>query len=228
MNYRLIALVFISTNLCMRGQGFVNLDFEQAGDYLTPTPPGQPGGAVPIASGLPGWSGLIGMNSVSEVLQNNLTLGSASIDILGPHFSSSYIIDGSYSVMLQAGGTGSGTANVSIEQAGTIPLTAETLQFKASESPASGMFLVSFDGNTLSPVLLSSGPNYNLYGANVAPYAGETGQLEFTELFNPSFPGLLLDDISFSTTAVPEPSPLILTGMAAAMFAARRRWMRKR
>jgi hypothetical protein len=64
-----------------------------------------------------------------------------------------------------------------------------------------------------------------VYGANIAPYAGQTGQLEFTATF---YNWVELDDISFSTTAIPEPSPLALTGVGGLLFALYRRFAPKR
>jgi hypothetical protein len=212
---------------------FENLNFEQAN--LTPIPAGQFGGEVPISSALPGWSGSIGGVSATEVLQNNTTLGQASIDILGPSWNSGPgIIDGNYSVYLQSGGTpGNSTtpANVSLWENGTIPANANSLEFSAwNQSPATAIFTVSFAGNSLSPVLLSSaqspsGQPYNVYGVNLSSYAGQTGELEFTSVFNQNGSSWTeLDDISFSTTAVPEPNSILLTGIGGLVFA----WYRLR
>ena len=134
------------------------------------------------------------------------------------------VIDGKYSVLLQAGGDpqSEGTENASIAQTGTVPSTAESLQFKAWQAIFT-QFTVSFDGNVLSPVVLGTGANYTLFGVDVAPYSGQTGQLAFTsDLVNPGAPWLGLDDIAFSTTAVPEPSPLILTRFGGLLFALNR------
>jgi hypothetical protein len=84
---------------------------------------------------------------------------------------------------------------------------------------------VSFAGDNLSLFVLSSGTTpdgapYGVYGANIASFAGQTGQLEFTaSVFN----WVELDDISFSTTAVPEPNALALTGLGALLFGLYRR-----
>ena len=221
---------------------FQNLNFESA----APGPPitGPIGGAdyQPIGLALPGWNASIGGISVTEVLQNNYTLGAASIDILGPGWGSLYpfqsidpgIIDGNYTVFLQAFNTGQG--NVSLWQNGTIPANAESLQFSAwSYLSSTATFSVSFGGNSLSPVVLSSGQSpsgqpYDVYAVNIAPYAGLSGQLEFTanpNNYGPSWTAF--DDITFSTNvlAVPEPNTLalILTGGLAL---AARRWRAKR
>jgi hypothetical protein len=56
-----------------------------------------------------------------------------------------------------------------------------------------------------------------VYGANISEWAGQTGQLEFTADFNGSYNYVVLDDITFSTQAVPEPNTVDLTCLAVAM-----------
>jgi hypothetical protein len=216
------------------GQGtFENFDFEWAALYLTPVPAGQFGGEVPLSSGLPGWSASINDVPVTQVLQNNITLGGDSIDIIGPNWNSlgPGIIDGSYSVFLQANNTGQG--NVSIWEEGTVPGTAESLQFKAWESLPSALFSVSFAGNNLPLVAISSGtaPSgqaYTVYGANVTPYASQNGQLEFTAEGGNGPSWIELDDITFSPQAIPEPNPFVLTGLGGVLYALYRRFAAKR
>jgi hypothetical protein len=58
--------------------------------------------------------------------------------------------------------------------------------------------------------MIGSGANYNIYGANIASHAGETGEL----LFTASGPNAgLLDSIQFSSSSVPEPSEFVLTAL---------------
>src|SRR5262245_34159592 len=89
---RAYRLLFLSAAMyaalsSVQAQGtFQNLDFESAN--LSPIPPGQFGGFVPSTSAIPNWVGYLGSNQVAQVLQNNLTFGAASIDILGPNWSS--------------------------------------------------------------------------------------------------------------------------------------------
>ena len=149
-------VVALLAALSVEAQGtFQNLDFESAN--LSPIPSGQYGGEVPLASALPGWHASIGGISATQVLQNNFTLGAASIDILGPNWASvgPGIIDGNYTVLLQAFYVTEG--NVSLWQNGTVPANAESLQFKAWSFYPNGALSVSFAGNSLSPVVLSSG-----------------------------------------------------------------------
>src|SRR5262245_48071266 len=96
--------------LRMPAQGtFQNLDFESAN--LQPVPPGQFGGNVSSLDAIPGWAAFIGTNQTTTILQNNLTFGNASIDILGPNWNGflSSIIEGQYTVVLQPGRGVSGT-----------------------------------------------------------------------------------------------------------------------
>jgi hypothetical protein len=113
---------------------------------------------------------------------------------------------------------------------GTVPSTAQSLEF---EAVTVGTFSVSFAGNELEPIAISSvqgadGMTYTLYGASISAWAGQTGALEFTADFDVHDPYFVLDDISFSPQTVPEPSPLALTGAGALLFALYRRFASKR
>jgi hypothetical protein len=209
----------------LHGQGtFQNLNFESA--TLSSVPPGEGGGDVSISAALPGWTGYLGGVQTARVFQNEVSLGASSIDILGPQWNKAPgIIDGNYSVYLQPGDNGTTT---SIAQSGTIPSGTQTLIFDAWQPPLATPFSVSFSGDTLSPLVLFSGQSpsgqaYDVYGANVASFAGQTGQLEFT-VFPNNYNSLLLDDISFSSQAIPEPNPIVLTGIGGLIFA----WYRLR
>jgi hypothetical protein len=212
---------------------FTNLNFESAN--LPAIPAGQTGSSVAITAALPGWSASIGGVQDTQVLQNNYDLGTPSVDIFGPNWTSvdPGIIQGNYTVFLQASIQ---PYDVSLWQNGTIPANAETLQFSAWEwLPARTSFNVSFDGNTLSPVVLSSGQTatgqpYTTYGVNIAAYENETGKLEFTAVANNNGPSWTeLDHISFSTNVVasPEPSMVALTAIGGLLFGARK-WFARR
>ncbi|MGA2555128.1 MAG: PEP-CTERM sorting domain-containing protein [Verrucomicrobiota bacterium] len=229
--------VHLSSGFCVwlsaQAQGDLqNLNFEAAN--LPVIPAGQYGGEVPVSSALPGWTVYLGSSQQTQVLHNYAYNSTATVDILGPNWQEGHgytfeIIDGQYSVFLQSGNDPNNIAlldNASIAQTGTVPANAESLQFKAWQLYV-GTFSVTFNGNSLSPVALSSGQSpsgqpYTVYGADIAAYAGETGQLEFTQLYNGADPALLLDDITFSPNAIPEPSPLALILMGGLALAARR------
>jgi hypothetical protein len=227
----LVAILLIFKPLIGHSQGtfFQNLDFESA----TVPPSGQEpyGTFVPIGSALPGWTAYLGAQQQTQVSYNSLTLSTANISLLGPTWNSSDnffegvgIIDGNYTIVLQAGAAPTNinfNENASIAQNGLVPSTAESIQFKAfSLDPIS----VSFAGNALDPIALSSGLDeegmpYTLYGANISAWAGQTGQLEFTTGSGIYDPYLVLDDIAFSTNSVvPEPSTLALLLMTGVAF----------
>jgi hypothetical protein len=217
---------------------FQDLDFESAN--VPASGPEPYGTFVPIGSALPGWTAYLGSEQLTQVGYNAPANSTASITLIGPTWNSSDvgvygvgIIDGNYSVDLQTGGVPPSYTvddNASILQNGAVPSTAESLQFKAFETtPLS----VSFNGNALIPVALSSGMSadglpYTLYGANISAWAGQTGELEFTADFNGSFNFVVLDDISFSPNAVsPEPSIVALTAIGGLLFGARKRFARR-
>jgi len=232
--------VALASGTVANAQGiFQNLNFESAN---VPASGPQPYGTfVPIGSALPGWRAYLGTDQQTQVGYNAPANSTASITLIGPTWdatdSGRYggvgVIGGNYSVDLQTGAspTMPGTSeNASIAQNGSVPSTAQSLQFDAYETtPLS----VSFNGNALVPVALSSGVSadgvpYTSYGASISAWSGQTGQLEFTADFNGSFNFVVLDDIAFSTQAIPEPSPLALTGVGALVFALYRRFAPKR
>ena len=208
--------------LSAQGQGsFQNLDFESA----NLSNPSGLDSDVPITNALPGWSASIGGVPVTQIWANVVSGGQATIDVPGPgwHTFNPGIIDGNYTVFLQAFNPGQG--NVSLWQNGMVPANAESLQFKAWNAPsANEVFSVSFAGNNLSTVVFGSGESasgqgYTTYGVNIAPYADQTGQLEFTAFGGQGPNFMLLDDITFSTnTVTPEPNTLSLLLISGVAF----------
>jgi hypothetical protein len=198
-----------------KGQGtFHNLDFEAAN--LSPSPPY--GAGVSSLDALPGWTAYLGTNQLTQVIQNNLTLGAASIDILGPNYVIGNIIEGQYTVVLQQGVNpdplGSGYLGASITQVGVVPANARSLRLKASVQSA---FSVSLVGHGLSMLPLATGANFTLYGADISSLAGQTGALTIAvpaglNWFN------YFDSIQFSNQPVPEPGILILSAGGALML----------
>jgi hypothetical protein len=197
---------------------FENLNFESA--TLSPVPAGQFGGEVSSLDALPGWTCYIGPYQVTQVLQNNLTLGDASIDILGPDWNfNNGIIEGQYTVVLQPGDGNQGNGNfgyvsASISQTALVPANAQSLQFKAA---ISSPYTVSLGEQNLNLVVLGSGPNYTLYGANIP--SGDTGQSEalaITALAGPNNADYF-DSFVFSNQEIPEPQTwtLLLCGAGA-------------
>jgi hypothetical protein len=232
-----IVLLFILAWAAFSAQAqgtFQNLDFEQANPVMT-TDPSSPFYfyGVTVASALPGWN--VDINNIPQdsIFPNALPPDLAAVSLLGPNPSGQTfgIISGNYSALVESGfltGTTTGVS-ASIWQLGVIPATTQSMEFKAWPlSPTD--FTVSFNGNILTPIALGSGPNYTLYGVNIAPYAGELGGLRFTVPFAaPSGNELGLDDIAFSpNSVVPEPSILALGAIGGLLFGARKLLARER
>lgn len=219
----------LASSFTVQGQNvFQDLDFESA--VLSPAPADQFPNLVSFSAALPGWTGFLGTEQQTQVEHNVRTLGAANIAVLGPTWSASDpgIIDGNYSVLLQAGAVPDGyTGNASIEQIGTIPANAESMQFKCWENGNLSDLGISCSGNSLTPFLTSSGSTYNTYSVNIEPYAGQTGVLEFSAIFDSQGATWInLDDIAFSPNAVPEPNTLALILVGGLLLAASR-WRSK-
>src|SRR6266480_5200523 len=158
------SLLIAFVECVVQAQGtFQNLDFEAAA--VPNLPPNQSGGFVPIGSGMPAWNGFIGANQVTQVLHNDVTLGSSTIAILGPDFPFGRI-EANYTGLLIAGSGG----DVSIAQTGFLPANTQSIIFKAV--PGNGNFNVSLGGSLIPLVALQVTASYTLYGGDVATSAG--------------------------------------------------------
>jgi hypothetical protein len=198
-------------------QGFVNLNFESTTLAYNATP-----STVATTVGLPGWNAYIGGISQSTILYNNGTLGNSAVAIQGYANSLTPVIDGTFSAALTAGATG----NASISQTGFIPADTLSLLFE-SYTTGNGLptLSVTINGQDISISPLLTTANYTLYGGDVSSFAGTTANLAFTAVSNypQGFGYYVLDDISFSPSAVPEPSTLGLTALGGLLLAWRRR-----
>jgi hypothetical protein len=201
-----IASVFI---VSARAQGFQNLNFESA--YNLPGNPGS-GALVSATNALPDRTGYNADNALSDVYYVSNSLGdvSGSVELEG----GSQALSGDFSVALFLGG--------SISQTGSVPDDAESLEFEA-QGPGSGGSLGSTDlsvmlgGQSLSYSALSDGPDYVVYGASIpGDMQGQTAALTF--LVQGLTPGVLLDNIDFSTMSVPEPSEWAFIGLGVVAF----------
>jgi hypothetical protein len=195
-------------------QGFVNLDFEDANVSAYGA------GSIPAINGIPGWSAYVNGSRVSQILYNTINLDEPAVTIQGTNSSSLTPIQGNFSVLLQGGSVYATGSSSAIGQTGQIPITAQSLTFWGGDN------FVSFNGQPLSIVLLGIGsnPNYNIYGADISAFAGQTGQLLFTA---PKLTGAIIDNIQFSSSAVPEPSEFALAALGALLLGFRR-WRNSR
>ena len=207
------AIIALSTFILIhsaKAQGFVNLNFESAN-----IPNGtSPGSYIPISDGLPGWSGYYtsstSTNVATQVAYEGISLGGNVISIIDTNVGFGFSpIQGTYSAFLFGGGSGTYYA-ATISQTGLVPAGTATLLMDASFFGAN--FVVKIGGETISMIPLQNFSNYTIYGADISSFAGTTTTLSFTEPpatgVQPG--GLLLDNIQFSSTPVPEPSDLAL------------------
>jgi hypothetical protein len=200
---------------------FENLDFSS-----TTVPTSTPAGTiVPASEALPNWTVYVGGIQQSEVLYNQLYLGTAIVALEGPGFASGPTIPGStYMCVLQAGTINDQPTSASIAQTATIPPSTSSLLFVASLPYGPG-WSVTLGGQNLSIIPLGSdGVNYEYYGANISSYAGQTETLQFTALIGAPTVNMYLDDIQFSNQQIPEPQIWTLLLCGAGALAA---WRRK-
>src|SRR6185295_16566553 len=146
------------------GQGtFQNLDFESAN--VPDIPQGQNGGFVPTNQALPGWSAYLGGNQVNEIGHNGFSTGGAIVSIQGPHWLSSQILQGQYTVSLAAVynplGVPGFTDDAAIGQTGQIPLGAKSLIFLTDPF---NTLQTSFAGQAIPLDQLGANNNYVILG----------------------------------------------------------------
>jgi hypothetical protein len=199
---RITVFLFLAASSALAQGTFVNLNFEAAN--VTDLPYPGSGDVVAISNGVPGWSiapqlgpGLMGHNS--------LPLGGAAVEIFGPDWPSTQILEGFYTVGLFHSIAGP-PVNASIFQTGQIPMGTRSLQFYGN-----GAYALSFAGHEVPLVAIGTGFNYTIFGGDVSTFAGETGELLFTG-------DGLLDNIVFSPTAVPEPGVLAFFALGTVLL----------
>jgi hypothetical protein len=207
-----------------RGQGFINFDFEQS--VLTNDAFNQ------TVSFVPGWTAYIFGNGQENIRYNAISLGGAIVSMYDTNSMYATSIQGRYYIGLRAqsyynyfGDPFPFANNSAISQTGQIPTSAKSIVFWGSM----GTMQVYFNNFLLAFSSIDSAPNYTVYAADISPYAGQIGELRFEALTQPvqQFSGLwggggFIDNIQFSTTAVPEPSTLALFGFGAVILGVRR------
>ena len=174
---------------------------------------------VNASSAIPGWTAYLDGNPQSVIGYDTVSLGGSAVfleDANAPSGGGPSPIQGNYSVFVQGPEPGLETS-AAIGQTGTIPTTAQSLTFIGN---LFGSLQLTFNGQNISFSAIGNGANFTIYGADIATYAGQTGQLLFTSPVNSN---ALLDDIQFSPSSVPEPSELAL-GALGALLLGFRRW----
>jgi hypothetical protein len=213
---RLFGLI-ICTQACGQGS-FQNLNFEST--TVLSLPSGQTT-TVSTLDGLPGWTAYLGGSQTSAILHNGITLGDASISILGPSWNGfqATIIDGNYSAALKAGDLNGDQLSASIEQTGMVPPDAKSIQLKVQPFAFNYLFGVSLGSQSIPMVVLSQRGNILLLGGDVSNYAGKLEELRLSSINTPNTPfgAVTVDDIVFSSQPIPEPSTTAL--LIAALLA---------
>jgi hypothetical protein len=146
---------------------------------------------------------------------NRTSAGSTQVTLLGFNGDNGLHppIDAGYSVNL----IGS-TLYASISQVGQLPAGVVSLLFKAQVGRPGEQLTVSMGGVGLPIFDLSSGPNYDLYGVNVSQFAGMQEELRFS--VGGPLSSWTIDDIVFSSTAVPEPTGIGLLAVGGLLLRA--------
>src|SRR5262249_5063283 len=101
-----------------------------------------------------------------------------------------------------------------------------SIRFNAQGVPLAsggGPLLVSLGGQDISFSAILTGPNYAMYGGNIP--SGLAGQIEQLMFSTPTDGGnnyWEIDDIQFSSSAIPEPSAFGLLALGGLFFSLRR------
>ena len=214
-------LVLSSASVSLSQGTFQNLDFEQANlSGFSPM------SVVPTIDAFPGWQAFFNTTPQSSVSYDALSAGAPVIAIVDDEIGYTPI-QGNYTAFLEAAANGSGSGSATLSQTGLVPAGTESIQLDANQQSGS-LFVVSVGGQPIDMIPLQTFANYTLYGGNISAWSGQDATLSVTEL--PLVNGqatlslLQLDNISFSTTTVPEPNPFALTGVGGLLFALYRRF----
>jgi PEP-CTERM motif len=195
-------------------QNFVNLNFESAnisGFTLY--------GDVPIDTAMPGWSGhystTTATNQTTQVWYDGISLGGYAISLVDSNIGFGFLpVQGRYGVYLFGGGNVSST----ISQTGLVPGGTKSLIVDIQASIPS--FIVSLGGQAIDMVPLQTFSTYTLYGGDISSFAGQVAILSFIQPPPASNPpsAVLLDNMVFSPTSVPEPGSLSLFSIGALLL----------
>ena len=208
-----VILSLLTTSPPSMAQGpFVNLDFEAANVSAYGAGPT----SVPIAKGLPGWTGYTGTNQVNQVVYNTVSLGAAAVSLQGTN---GFIVplQGLFSAGLQSSDPGSQFV-AAIAQTGQVPQNAISVTFFYAAQ--FGTIQLSFAGQAIPLVNIGAGTGYDILGGDISAFAGQTGELRFSSGIGPfgHGGGGFLDNILFSTQAIPEPSCVVLFGVGGLLL----------
>jgi hypothetical protein len=200
------------------GQGFINLNFE-----LARTTGAEPTfGFINWNLAAPGWRHSTGPD-LGSVYYRQEHLGLTGYymlyDSISPVYAPGTHLAGNYSLGFSSGYSSSGGTiwqQNFLSQTGAIQSDVQSLRFLAR-----GTFAV-FVGGTEIPMQSLGG---NAYAGNIAGFAGTTTDFRIVNTSMNFHDPVILDNVVFSTVAVPEPSTVALAVLGFLAFAF---WFRKR
>ncbi|HVU07401.1 MAG TPA: PEP-CTERM sorting domain-containing protein [Verrucomicrobiae bacterium] len=198
----IILLIGLTVTSVVTGQSFVNLDFEQANvsGY-------SPGDSIPASDAIPGWTAYFGGVALTDIDYDVPYHGVVNIN-------DQSAFQGTYDIAIE----GAPSEPASIGQTGTIPATAQFLIFSGLAVGRNGDYGVSFNGQMLSFSVLAGEGTYFIYEADISAFSGQTGQLLFTSTLGAILGPTTIDNIQFSSTPIPEPSPSWLLLLGGGVF----------
>jgi len=207
---------------------FQNLDFESA--VVPNVPPDQFVYPISLTNILPGWTGYYNTNQGQFGSYNGVPMSRVNIGLVDGHTSyySNFVIEGYFTAVLQTGNVNPPLTygSAGIGQTSLIPGDARSLLFDARmlEGFTSNV-LATVNGQVLPFTQVSAGANFIRYGIDISAFAGQTAEIRFTA--EPGFglpdpyTGVLLDNIQFSSSAIPEPSVLTLSALGTLLLTCR-------
>src|SRR5579885_2918456 len=212
---RFSMMAILATTIWVRGQGFVDLNFESAHliyDYTNGIDR-----YVATTNALPGWNVFFGTNPLSQIAYDPCPCEAVTNSFLSG--GTNYVVpEGKFSFFL--------TAGTSISQEGLVPTGAEWLLFDLVTNWGTASVEAFLNGNSfsytaISNVLTSYGWSYTVYGAEISAFSGQMANL----VFSGKRGVVVIDDIRFSSAPVPEPGvfSLVCFGSGALLYVIRRR-----
>jgi hypothetical protein len=127
-------------------------------------------------------------------------------------------LQGKYGVCLQGGPFNSPELfSAEISQTGLVPSGAKSLLIDMQYVYDSPLAIVSLGGQVISMMPVETFPTYTVYGGDISAFAGQVETLTLAEPSPASNPPstVMLDNIVFSNSAIPEPGVASLFALAA-------------
>jgi len=170
---------------------------------------------------IPNWTAAIGSSQISVATSSGGLLDQSDV-----YVNTASPIDGTTSINLGSVYYLASRASVSISQTGLVPQNAQSIQFRINNqrqnelvatpmNPLEPQMFLTMNGQACALNLVSNDGSYYVLGANIGTFAGQTATLTIganATGYSVEF-GATIDDVAFSSVAVPEPSSLTMVGV---------------